>query len=127
MIITPKTYYAYNRVCMEKIDSCVAFTRIGAAKMFAAKKQISLKDWLKIFVTYNYKDCDKLYGRNVYFRKNDKTMLQYKVLKQNLLVVQRFNESDTHPQKLMTRNNFIEFMKFMQGCGYTVDIEKYPT
>lgn len=126
MIITPKTYYAYNRVCMEKIDSCFAFTRLGAAKIFAAKKQISLKDWLKIYVTYSYKDCDKFYGKNVYFRKNNKTWMQYKVLKFDMLVVQRFNELDIHPQKVMTRNNFIHFMKFMEDCGYKVDIEKYP-
>lgn len=126
MTITPKTYYAYSRVCMEKFDSCVAFSRLGAAKIFAARKNISMKDWLNIYVTYNYKDCNKFYGKNVYFRKEGTTWMQYKVLKYNLLVVQRFNDSMVYSPKLMTRNNFIAFMRFMEGCGYVVDIEKYP-
>lgn len=126
MIITPKTYYAYNRTCMEKFDSCIAFSRLSAAKIFAAKKQIGLKDWLEIYVTYNYKDCSLMYGKNVYFKKDGDTVMQYKVLRGPMLVIQRFNDSSVYPTKVMTRNNFINFMHFMKGCGYKVEIEQYP-
>jgi len=126
MALTPKTYYAYNRTHMEKIDSCVAFSRLSAAKIFAEKKRISLKDWLKIYVTYNCKNFNKLYGRNVYFRKNGICTIQYKVLKGGLLIVQRFNVSTISPNKLMTHKNFIDFIKFMKSSGYDIDVDYYP-
>lgn len=123
MIATPKTYYAYSRSCMEKIDSCIAFNRIGAARIFAEKKRISLKDWLKIYSTYPYKECNKLYGKNIYFKKDGVVVMQYKFLKFEMPVVQRFNMTLINCTKVMSRNNFLSFMKFMQGCGYTVQIE----
>jgi len=108
---------------MEKIDSCIAFSRIGAARIFAEKKHISLKDWLRIYNTYTYKECDKLYGKNIYFKKDDVVVMQYKFLKFEMPVVRRFNMSSVNCTKVMSRNNFLSFMKFMQGCGYTVQIE----
>jgi len=123
MIISPETYYAYSRSCMEKIDSCVAFSRISAARTFADKKQISLKNWLKIYVTYDYNGYSSMYGKNVYFKKNSEKLIQYKVLKGDLLVLQRFNDSDVLPAKAMTRTSFISFMRFMKRCGYIVEIE----
>lgn len=126
MTLTPKKFYAYNRTHMEKLDSCMAFSRLAAAKIFAAKKQISLRDWLKIYVTHNCKDFDKLYGRNVYFRRNGTCVIQYKVLKGGLLTVQRFNISNISPNKLMTHKNFINFVKFMKSCGYDIDVDYYP-
>lgn len=45
-----KKYFAILRSCNEKTgDSVVAFSRLSAAKHFAAKKLISLKNWLKIY------------------------------------------------------------------------------
>lgn len=45
-----KRYYAILRACKEKTgDSYLGFSRLSAAKHFAAKKLISLKDWLKIY------------------------------------------------------------------------------
>lgn len=44
-----KKYHAILRSCKEKTDSVFSFSRLSAAKHFAAKKLISLKDWLKIY------------------------------------------------------------------------------
>jgi len=45
-----KKYCAILRSCNEKTGDChYAFSRLAAAKYFAAKKLISLKDWLKIY------------------------------------------------------------------------------
>ena len=121
-----KKYYAYNRACMEKIDSCEAYSRLDAAKIFSSKKQITLKAWLNIYITYPFENMDKMYGKNVYFRKNGITYLQYKVLKNNMHVVQRFNDSDLYSKSVMTRNNFIRFMSLMKDHDYVIDIEQYP-
>jgi len=123
----PTTYYAYNRICMEKIDSCLAYSRINAAKHFAAKKKISLKQWLEIYTTFEYKDYAKLYGRNVYFKHNGVTMFQYKVLKYQMHVVLRFNDTFETMPKIITKNNFIGFLKEMKDNGWDIVIEKYPS
>lgn len=45
-----KTYYMHLRCNNEKTyDSCIALSRLNAAKYFANKKQIPLKKWLKIY------------------------------------------------------------------------------
>jgi len=45
-----KKYYCILRSCSEKTgDSYFGLSRLSAAKHFAAKKLIALKDWLKIY------------------------------------------------------------------------------
>lgn len=121
-----KTYYAYSRSCMEKIDSCQAFSRKEAAKKFADKKQISLKDWLGIYVPYSNSDMDKMYGKNIFFKKDSVIEMHYKFLKFELLVVRRSTTNEKITRKVMTRNNFCNFIEYMKKQNYTVVIETYP-
>lgn len=121
-----KTYYAYSRSCMEKIDSCQAFSRKEAAKKFADKKQISLKDWLGIYVPYSNSDMDKMYGKNIFFKKDNVIEMHYKFLKFELLVVRRSTTNEKITRKVMTRNNFCNFIEYMKKQNYTVVIETYP-
>ena len=45
-----KIYYSYLKINNEKTgDSVVSTSRLKAAKIFAEKKLISLKDWLSIY------------------------------------------------------------------------------
>lgn len=45
-----KKYYSILRSVKEKTgDSYFGFSRLAAAKHFATKKLIALKDWLKIY------------------------------------------------------------------------------
>lgn len=45
-----KKYFCILRSCSEKTgDSFFGFSRLSAAKHFAAKKLIAVKDWLKIY------------------------------------------------------------------------------
>lgn len=119
-----KTYYAYSRSCMEKIDSCQAISRKDAAKKFAAKKQISLKDWLGIYVPYTNPEMDKMYGHNIFFKKDGIVEMHYKVLKFELLVIRRSAIEDTKSfaVKVMTRNKFCNFIQAMKKQNYTVVI-----
>lgn len=120
-----KTYYAYSRSCMEKIDSCQAFSRKDAAKKFAAKKQISLKDWLGIYVPYTNPEMDKMYGKNIYINKDGVLEMQYKVLKFELLVVRRSAEPSalSFAPKIFTRNKFCGFLDFLKKQNYLIKIE----
>ena len=122
---TPTQYYAYNRICMEKIDSCIALSRLNAAKSFAAKKKISIKEWLEIYTVFPYKEYRAIYGKNIYFKRDGVTMFQYKVLKFQLHVVLRFNDSVMNLPKIITKNNFIEFMSEMRRTGWDIVVEEY--
>lgn len=120
----PKTYYAYNRICMEKMDSCRAYSRLSAAKFFAKKKQISLKDWLEIFIAYEYADYNKIYGKNISFLRKGIIVVQYRVLRYGQHVVRQFNDSGMALPKVITKSNFIGFMKEMKDIGWKMIIEE---
>ena len=44
-------YYFHSRIdiTQEPIAKCITYTRLKAAKVFAGRKQLSLKEFLKIY------------------------------------------------------------------------------
>lgn len=112
---------------MEKIDSCIACSRLNAAIYFAKKKKITLRNWLEIYNVFAYKNYDKIYGKNIFFKYRGITLIQYKVLKFQLHVVQRFNNTELELRKIITKNNFITFLDKMNKDGWEIMIEQYPS
>jgi len=116
-----KTYYVYLKTNLEKTgDYIKSDSRLFAAKYFAAKKNISLKDWLNIYTTYNDKNLNDILKSNTHLEyKNSK--FEYKFNKEKnmfeLINIEDPLLNDICHKKL-TIKNFIDWKNYLLNAGY---------
>lgn len=131
MIKRQHTYTAHQSTTLEWYDACLATSRLNAAKHFAEKKKLSLKDWLKIYTVLR---CDgdrvmahKMRHKNIYFKIDGETVLQFKCLAfdNNRVIERRLNEKKLHEHKrFYTMQQFIDLSKHLVSEGHEMVIEK---
>ncbi len=120
-----KTYYAYQKGSMEKFDSYKAFSRINAARHFAKKKQICLKDWLQINTVLEQEDFKMYYEKQIIFNMNNIEII-YEINKNsNYMVLKSSNTTEFTPS-LLKFYKLKHFVNYMLKTKYSIRILDIP-
>lgn len=115
-----KIYYAFLRSNMERYSFVLASSRKHAAENFAYNKNIPLKEWLKIYTVYEFKECDKIANSVVKLTKDNKNIKYKWDFNSNFVKNIKETENVNFPTKL-TKTNFIEMLKYIKGENWKIN------
>lgn len=118
-----KIYYAYMKNCMEKIDSTYAFTRKTAAKHFAKKKNISIKDWLEIYTVLEQDDFNKYYNKIIEFSINN-IIVKYKISSYCSYIQRIDNNHDIDLRPRLKYYKLKSFIQYLINDKWNVEIKE---